>query len=480
MAARELLNRRLIRRSLTEWARFKGFEPARHHQCIIDNVEAFLANPEEEVLLIFAPPGSAKSTYISHLLASSYLARHPTHSILFATHSVEFARRWGRKVRNDIASEGHILGLELDGANSAADRWALRSGGEYYAVGAGVGISGFRADLGLGDDFFGNREDAFSDLIRKKRWDWYLDDYSARLKPGAKRILINTRWHMEDVAGKVLEQIDKGQIKGRVVEIRAQAETGDILGRKPGEWLWDDDPNYKFGDFLRQRKRETSPMMWAALYQQRPAPEDGDFFKRDWFKRHTKLPSDLAIFGASDYAVTEGAGDFTEHGVVGIDAEWRVYLLDWWYGQTASDEWIERKLDFVDRHEPIVWFGEGGVIQKAIEPALKRRMRQRNTFVRLEWLPSVHDKPTRARSFQALAANQQLSLPQTEWADRLIQQLIGFPAGKYDDGVDVCSLIGRAIADMHPAIASALPAKKRPKDLWDEDEESEAEGWKVQ
>lgn len=474
------MNRRAIRNSLTEWARFKGFEPAQHHKCIIENVEAFLASPDEEVLLIFAPPGSAKSTYISHLLVASYLARNPSHSILFATHSVEFAQRWGRKVRNDIATDGHVLGIELDGANSAADRWGLRQGGEYYAVGAGVGISGFRADLGLGDDFFGNREDAFSETVRKKRWDWYLDDYSARLKPHAKRILINTRWHEEDVAGRVLEQIKAGQVKGRVVEIRAVAETGDILGRKPGEWLWSGDPTWDYPSYLKQRKRETSPMMWAALYQQRPAPEDGDFFKREWFKRYDKRPKDLTIFGAADYAVKEGEGDFTEIGVVGIDSEWKPYLLDWWRGQTSSDKWIEQQLDFVNKYDPIVWFAEGGVIEKATRPALNRRMRQRQDFVRLEYLTSIHDKPTRARAFQALAANGQVHLPHEKWADELIQQLIGFPAAKYDDGVDVCSLIGRAIDEMHPAIASALPKKSKPADEWEDEDENDAEGWKVQ
>jgi hypothetical protein len=237
------LNRSKIRGSLTEWARFKGFEPAAHHQCIIDNVEAFLES-DEEVLLIFAPPGSAKSTYISHLLPSWYLGKYPKNQVLFGTHNGEFAGRWGRKIRNDIAFDGHILGISLSGDSTAVDRWALQSGGEYYAVGAGVGISGYRADLGLIDDLFGSREDAFSETIRRKRWDWYKDDFSARLKPGAKRILINTRWHEEDVAGRVLEQIALGDVKGRVLEIRAEAEQGDVLGRKPGEFLWAGDANY--------------------------------------------------------------------------------------------------------------------------------------------------------------------------------------------------------------------------------------------
>src|SRR5215470_5960559 len=204
-AAAELLKRRSVRTNLSEWARHKGFEPAPHHQLFIREIEAFLKS-EDEVLLLFAPPGSAKSTYVSVLLPSWYLAGNPTHSILAATHSVEFAERWGRRVRNDIAGEEKLLGISLSEDSKAAARWSLASGGEYYGVGAGVGISGFRANLGVADDLFGSREDAYSETVRQKRWDWYQDDFSARLKPGGKRILMNTRWHEEDVAGRVLEQ----------------------------------------------------------------------------------------------------------------------------------------------------------------------------------------------------------------------------------------------------------------------------------
>ena len=289
-AAEELLKRRSTRKSLVEWARHKGFEPAKHHELIISEIESFLAG-DDEVLLLFAPPGSAKSTYVSVLLPSWYLANNPTHSILAATHSVEFAERWGRRIRNDIAVDENVLGVELSEDSKAAARWSLASGGEYYGVGAGTGISGFRANIGVGDDLFGSREDAYSETVRQKRWDWYQDDFSARLKPGAKRILMNTRWHEEDVAGRVLQQIERKEIRGRVISIPAIAEENDALGRKPGEFLWDDPTGYNYASFLRARQRETSPMMWAALYQQRPAPEEGDYFKADWLKPYENSAS---------------------------------------------------------------------------------------------------------------------------------------------------------------------------------------------
>ncbi len=127
-----------------------------------------------EVLLLFAPPGSAKSTYVSILLPSWYLAGHPTHSILAANNSIGLPSGWGRRVRNDIAGDTNVLGISLSEDSKAAARWSLASGGEYYGVGAGVGISGFRANLGVADDLSGSREDAYSETVRKKRWDWYV------------------------------------------------------------------------------------------------------------------------------------------------------------------------------------------------------------------------------------------------------------------------------------------------------------------
>jgi hypothetical protein len=140
-----------------------------------------------------------------------------------------------------------------------------------------------------------------------------VDDFSARLKPGAKRILMNTRWHEEDVAGRVLEQIERKEIKGRVIPIAAIAEDKDPLGRKPGEYLWDEPDGYDYAAFLRARQRETSPMMWSALYQQRAAPEEGDYFKAAWLKPCDKLPAreTMRIYGGFDYAVTADGGDWS-------------------------------------------------------------------------------------------------------------------------------------------------------------------------
>lgn len=447
-----MLRRRAIRGSLTEWAKHKGFNPAPHHLYIINEIEDFLRS-DEEVILLEAPPGSAKSTYISRLLASSYLARNPTHSILSATHSAEFSARWGRQVRNDIALDGPVLGLELADDSQAADRWALKSGGEYYGVGAGVGISGFRADLGIGDDFFGSREDALSPTIRKKRWDWYVSDFSARLKPKAKRVLMNTRWHEEDVAGKVKQQIESGQIKGRVISIRAIAGENDPLGREPGEYLWDDPEGYDYGSFLRARQREETPMMWSALYQQNPTPEEGLFLEVAKVRRIKPPPvSELRIFAASDYATSDGSGDYTVHVIGGLDQDDNLHILDLWRKQVQTDEWIAQMKSMVRSWAPLQWGEEGGVIIKAVSPQIDARLGEApKAYVARVQYPSIRDKPTRARPLQARIAEGRLCVsPDAYWADELISELARFPAGKYDDQVDALALLAVVSATLGP------------------------------
>jgi len=465
-AAKELLRRRSIRRSLTEYSRFKGFEPAAHHRLIISEIEAFIADPDLDVLMLHAPPGSAKSTYLSVLLPPYYLARYPQNSIIAATHSQEFAQRWGRKVRNDIKLDGLTLGIEVSQDNSASDRWSLTAGGEYYGVGAGVGISGFRADLGMCDDLFGSREDAYSELIRNKRWDWYRDDFCGRLKPGAKRILMNTRWHEEDVAGREIARIKAGTVKGRIIDIPAVADPGDLLGRQPGEYLWDEPDGYNYGAFLRARQREVSPMMWSALYQQRPAPEEGDYFKAEWLRPYEKPPSKetLRVYGGSDYAVTADGGDFTCHVVVGLDPEGRMYLLDLWRRQASSEAWIEAFCDLVAAWKPIGWAEEQGQIRAGVGPFLDRRMRERKTFVVREMFPTRGDKAVRAQSIRGRMALEGLYVPSSAaWYADLRSELLSFPAGKHDDQVDALGLVGQLLDKMVVGAKPKMPVPRPEK-----------------
>lgn len=389
--------------------------------------------------------------YLSVLFPPHYLARFPENSILAATHSQEFAQRWGRKVRNDILLDGPTLGISVSNDNAASDRWSLITGGEYYGVGAGVGISGFRADLGLCDDLFGSREDAYSETVREKRWNWYCDDFCGRLKPGAKRILMNTRWHDEDVAGREIARIRAGTVSGKIIDIQAVAGPADPVGRREGEYLWDDPTGYNYGEFLRKRRREVSPMMWSALYQQRPAPEEGDYFKADWLRPYAKMPAleTLTVYGASDYAVTEGGGDYTVHGVVGVDPDDRMYLLDLWRGQSQGDVWIDALCDMVKLWKPLGWAEETGQIKAALGPFIDKEMRRRRAYVYRQQFPTRGDKAVRAQSIRGRMALDGLYVPiAAPWYPDFRSELLSFPAGKHDDQVDMLGLIGQLLDDM--------------------------------
>lgn len=460
----------LARRSLLRFTEYTNplYTRAAHHELIADRLEA-VERGEIDRLMIFMPPRHGKSELASKRFPAWSLGRNPRRQIIAASYNSDLANDFGRNVRNLVAEPEFsqvFPNVSLAPDSQAANRMNTNHKGTYVAAGVGTAVTGRGADIALIDDPLKDREEADSERRRDLVWDWYRSTLYTRLMPGGAIVLIQTRWHEDDLAGRLLEQDGRKETGGQweVLELPAIGENYTAL--------W---PEWYPVETLERIKSTIGPREWSALYQQKPQPDEGTFFKREWFKTWDKLPS-LRFYGSSDYAVTDGGGDYTVHTVWGIDGNGDVYRVDQWKGQTASDEWIERKLDLIKKHKPLAWFGEGGVIQKAVEPMLKRRMRERNVHCRVEWLPSVADKPTRARSFQAMAATGRVHFePAADIAEFLV-----FPAGKHDDEVDTASLIGRAIDQAHPAIVSTQ-AKKKPCDRWDrafKDEEGAA-SWRT-
>lgn len=440
-----------MRGSCIEWARELGFEPAKHHRLILEEMDALMASTDYDTLLIFAPPGSAKSHHVSVVYPPRWMALNQGRSVIAASHSAELAAKWGRRVRNLIIAHAALLGVTIASDSQAADRWALTSGGEYLAAGVQAGIAGFRADLGIIDDPFGSKEDAYSQRIRDRVWDWYINDFSTRLKPNAKRVIMHTRWHMDDLAGRVIEQARATGQKIRIVSIPAIAGAGDLLGRQPGEYLWDEPSGYDYASFLRRRQAETAPMEWAALYQQEPVPEGGGYFKRQWFKYYDDLPAHVRNYGASDYAVTDGAGDYTVHAIGAIDGDGNLYIRDLWRGQASTDVWADMLLDMGARHKVTNWGEEKGQIEKSVGPFIKKRMAERKVFFPREPFTSAVAKDVRARSFQGRLSQGKVYFPRhASWLADFEAELLTFPAGKHDDQVDACSLFGRMLDEMYP------------------------------
>ena len=456
--------------------------PAAHHRHLIAKLEA-VARGETIRLMILMPPGSAKSTYASKLFPGYYLGRHLGASIIAASHTDDLASNFGRFARNIVGAPlfREVFGRGLNPVIKSVADWQMerlageetQGGGEYFAVGVGGAVTGHRADLGIIDDPIKGQEQADSPRMRDRAWDWYRHDFRTRLKPAGALILITTRWHEDDLAGRILPEGYAGQsgpIRARdgevweVVCFPAEAERDDDpLGRKTGEWLW---PEWFLPAELMQQKRILGERGWSALYQQRPSPEQGLYFKREWLKYYDTLPprDTMRFYGASDYAVSDGAGDWTVHVVVGVDPQDRIYLVDMWRERTSSMEWVESFCDLCARWKPLGWAEEKGQIQKSVGPFLLKRLAERKVYVARQQFTSASDKPTRAQAFRGRLEMGMVFLPRdAEWTPGLVSEMLSFPAGESDDQVDALSLIGRAL----PLLAPGRERKEK-KDPWRE------------
>jgi predicted phage terminase large subunit-like protein len=467
------------------------FEPiessvARHHEIMLGALQEVADGSLRHVMMLL-PPGSAKSSYTSVVFPTYYLGKNPGSKIILTSYGSDLARRLGRKARAIVQSSAYrpIFGCTLSTATSAADEWALSNGSEYMSAGILSGITGSRCQGLTIDDPFRGRQDADSEVIRDRTWQAYQDDLLTRLVPGGWQVVVTTRWHEDDLAGRILPPDWMGESGDilcrdgntwRVICIQAQCERADDpVGRQMGEYLW---PGWFSEAHFAQFKR--TPRTWNALYQQVPAGDTGDYFRSADCRWYTKRPEHLRIFGASDYAVTGGGGDYTEHGVFGVDANDDLYVLDWWFGQTQADEWIERKLQLIKQYKPLAWYGEAGPIRRSIEPFLMKRSRELRIYADFQWLASISDKPTRARAFQARWAMGKVYLPEgVDWAARLLRQLARFPAGAHDDGVDVCSLIGRALDDIYAPVIPVTVTRQRKEYVSADDFNDSEDSWKV-
>lgn len=456
-AAKELLARREARERFGPYCKRIGeVDPARHHKFLIQKLED-VEEGRINRLIILMPPGHAKSTYASVLFPTWYLGRNPSKQLIGASHTSELAESFGRKVRNTISRDEYqkIFQIQLTGDSKAAGRWGLVQGGEYYGAGVGGGITGRRADGVVIDDPVKSREDADSETIRNKTWEWFLSDLRTRLKPDAFIILILTRWHEDDLAGRILPEKyngESGLVTARdgemweVINFPAIAvDEDDVLGRSVGEALW---PEWLNTEKLDQERISQGERNWSALYQQRPTPESGDYFHRDWVQYYEDRPKDLTYYGSSDYAVTAQGGDYTVHGIAGVDKEDNIYIVDWWREQASSDAWITVFIELCKKWRPSKWGEENGQIIKSVGPFIDVKMKESGIYVMREQYTSATDKATRAQSIRGRMSQGKVFFPRTGWAEKIIHELMQFPVGKHDDQVDVLSLFGRMLTGM--------------------------------
>jgi hypothetical protein len=417
--------------------------------------------------MLLCPPQHGKSTCASKRMPAYVLGQNPQLDVISASATAQLAEEFGREVRNCISSSEYqalFPETQLAEDSQAKGRWNTSQGGGYYAVGMGGALMGRGGELGIIDDPFATWEDAQSQLSRDKAWEWYTGTFYNRIRPGGPIIVIQHRMHEDDLVGRLIAQQQTGGDKWEIVELPA---------------LLDDPPWVERYDraALERIKRISGPRKWAALYLQNPTPDEGTFFRREWFEFYA--PKDMKrgyAYTTADFAVTEGAGDFTEIATHRYLDGTLWLACEGWRGQTTAEQWFERLIDQFRIAKPMCFFGESGPIRRSIEPFLTRRMRERKTFCRLEWLPRGHDKPTCARPLQAMASAGKVKIADTEYGHNLLTQLLQFPAGMRDDAVDMAALMGMAIDQAHPGITPAVREQK-PKDRWDD--EDQVTSWKT-
>ena len=447
-AAQILLARELSQEGLIDFARYTlpGYEAAGHHRLISEKLEA-VERGDIKRLMIFMPPRHGKSELASKRFPAWYLGRNPRNQIIAASYSTSLAEDFGREVRNIVGSAeyANVFGdVSLREDSKSAGRWNTDKGGSYIAAGVGKGITGRGANVLLIDDPVKDREEADSEVIRNKVWNWYTSTAYTRLMPGGAVVLIQTRWHEDDLAGRLLDCQKNGGDKWEVLSLKAIDDDNKALWP---EW-------YSVAELERIRS-VIGPRDWSALYQQEPMPDTGDFFRREWFQFYKELPKDVRFYITCDYAVTADAGDYTVHLVWAADKEENIYIVDIWRSQSDTNTWINALIGLVNRYRPTQIGEENGQIIKSVGPFIEKKMQETSCYAYRQQYPSVSDKATRAQSFRGRASQGKVFLPvQAEWLTDFFKELLAFPVGKHDDIVDCCSLIGRMLQEMKGQFSS--------------------------
>lgn len=478
-ATRRLLATKKAKDSLIEFVRLMMPSPedpdsaclsryivATHHQVLAAALEA-VERGELPRLIITLPPRHGKSQIASKAFPAWFMGRDPYRQLIVASYSAEMAEDFGRTVREYMQTPTYqqiFPGCSLRKGGAASDRVETKEGGIGVFVGAGGALTGRGADVLLIDDPVKHREDANSATMRDKLWGWFTDVAMTRLMGGMGRVvIIQTRWHEDDLVGRLTDPTNRhynaeNAAMWKIIAFPALAEDDDIMGRKRDEPLWPERITFKFLD----SQRRLSPKGFAALYQGRPAPEDGDFFKKEWMTTYqpNELPRNLRKYCSSDHAVSLAQDrDPTVLIPCGVDEEGTIWILpDVWWRRAETDDVVDAMMELMSQHKPLIWWAERGHISKAIGPFLRKRMQEEAVYCAIDEVVPVKDKQTRAQSIQGRMSMGKVRFPGfSPWWEAARQQMLTFPAGKNDDFVDAIAYIGLGLGRMATATAPRKP-----------------------
>lgn len=423
------------------------FKMGRHIELVCRELQDVFEGKNKR-LMLFLSPRSTKSWVASKFYPAWYLGHHPRHEIITVSHNSDMAADFGRSVRDIIGMEIYqriFPGVELRQDVRAAGKWQTSRGGIYIAAGVKSQIAGRGAHIAVLDDVM-SEEDAFTEAGRKYVKDWYPSGLRTRLMPGGAIIIINTRYHEDDLCGWLLSVSRRNE--WRVIKIPAWLDetSAKLLGLPKGTSYF---PEWKPDEILRldeeEIKRANGSRYWQALYMQDPVPLEGNIIKKEdfkWWKAQDPPKCDLILLSMDTAFSTKESADFSViqtwgiFGTLSTDSrgiEYRVgnaILLGSIRGRMEYPELRKMALEAHKKHKPDVILIE----KKASGQSLIQDLQRAGLPVK-EYLPDK-DKESRVHAITPMLEAGRVWLPERSWAHDLVNEAVGFPAATHDDQVD--------------------------------------------
>ena len=394
-------------------------------------------------LIITMPPRHGKSMTVTESFPSWFIGRNPDNRVIEVSYGAELARKFGLNNRRKIDEFGQeIFGVEVSRENASATNWGLVSySGGMISAGIGGSITGQGADLLIVDDPIKNRKEAESETYRESIWSEWQDTLSSRLHPGGRVVIIMTRWHEDDLVGRLLSQSDMWHL----INLPALAEKRDIIGREEGQALW---PEHGYDEkWCEREKANRGSRSWESLFQGHPRPSDGNLFRQSMFRRFTVSgncykvdgkvydKSTCKIFQTCDVAGSrKTSADYFVLGTFALCPNGELLVLEIFRERLEGPDQpalIRRKYE---EYKPMFV----GVESANMGLTLYQQVRRSGLPV-VELKPDV-DKYTRAIPAAArYESGSVYHLEGAHWLNDLEAELLAFPNGAHDDQVDVIS-----------------------------------------